>query len=268
MSGIRRMTRHVRELFDDIARLDFGPAEWSIPFTSAALELAAPDDRTRVLLDVGCGDALAYRSIGASWRGVAIILGDISSGVLGHVDPRTGHRVQLAAEELPLASGSVDRIVCVCTLRFSSAPATAMAEFARILDPRDGRVVVAELTRQRDRRISSLQQVAAAEMPVPPPTEPIRRILPPLRGLADAAGLSVTLAQERFFVTELSDPDACWRWFSSTHRTALAPLTSHVRDSVRAKVEQFAAANTALGDGLRSEQGVAFTVLEHRGRDQ
>lgn len=98
------------------------------------------------VLDAGCGTGVlgahAKRLVGPTGRVIAL---DPSSGMLGiaHRERRL-EAVQAAAEQLPLADGSVDIVVMGYALRHLERLDPAFAEFARVLRP-GGRLLMLEL---------------------------------------------------------------------------------------------------------------------------
>jgi SAM-dependent methyltransferase len=252
----------VREIFDAAAREGPMPLDWSGPITVAALAACEPDEWTRLVLDVGCGEAQAYHGPVGLGPDVTVVLGDLSWCAL-RLARTTGHpAVQLDIEALPFATGSVDRIVCCLTLGFCPDLVAALAEFARVLTKRFGRAVVAELSRQRDHSLAFTQPLLARELASSGESGRLRAPLPPLRRVAGTAGLVVAAAREEFFSTDVESPDRCWDWFISTHRTTLARLPQNRVDRLHERITEAAAKALAVGP-LRSDQGVVLTVLEH-----
>ncbi|WBB78068.1 class I SAM-dependent methyltransferase [Micromonospora sp. WMMD882] len=249
----------VRAVFDAAAQDGPAPLDWSAPITLAALAAAGPDEATRLVLDVGCGEAGAYRGPVGLGPDVTVVLGDLSYGALRHARAAGRPLAQLDGVALPFATGSVDRIVCSLTLGFSSDPVAALTEFARVLAD-DGRAVVAELSRQRDASLAFTQRLLAEELAGAGVSGPLRTPLPPLRRIAGPAGLLVTATREETFPTGITSPDHCWDWFTSTHRTALARIGRDRVDRLRERIVTAAADALAAGP-LRSAQGVTLTVL-------
>jgi demethylmenaquinone methyltransferase/2-methoxy-6-polyprenyl-1,4-benzoquinol methylase len=100
-----------------------------------------------VVLDLACGTGDLTRL--AARRGYRTIGADLSWGML-RADPSganpngAGSAVQCDASRLPLATGSVDGIVCGYALRNFTDLAAALAEAGRILRP-GGRIAVLEV---------------------------------------------------------------------------------------------------------------------------
>ncbi len=250
----------VRAIFDAAAESIPPPLDWSSPITLAALAASKPNEATRLVLDVGCGAAQAYRGPTGLGLTVTVVLGDLSFGVLRHVRVPGSPLVQLDGMALPFAAGAFDRIICSLTLGFSSDPVAVLAEFARVLAD-GGCAVVAELSRQRDPSLAFTQRLLAEELANARVPGRLRTPLPPLRRIAAPAGLAVTAIGEEFFSTEITSSDECCNWFYSTHRTVLARLERDRVDRLRETIAS--AAGDALSVGpLRSEQGVTLTVLE------
>jgi SAM-dependent methyltransferase len=97
------------------------------------------------VLDVGCGTGVlaraAYAVVGP---GGAVEGVDPNAGMLA-VARRTAPEIRWtegAAEDLPVESGSIDRVLSQFALMFFSDPAAAVSEMARVLRP-GGRVCVA-----------------------------------------------------------------------------------------------------------------------------
>lgn len=251
----------VRAAFE--AAADDGPTtlDWSGPVTAAALATCEPDEHTRLVLDVGCGEAQVYLAPVGLGPDVTVVLGDLSFGALRHARASGHPVVQLDLVALPFATGSVDRIVCCLTLGFISDPIAALGEFARVLTERGGRAVVAELSRQRDQSLGFVQPLLSEELASARVSERLRAPVPPLRRIAAAAGMVVTATREQFFGTDVTSPDGCWHWFAATQRTALARLPPDRVARLRARITDAAAGALAAGP-LRSDQGAVLTVLE------
>lgn len=251
----------VRAVFDAAAGDGPMPLDWSGPITLAALAACEPDERTRLVLDVGCGEALVHQGPVGLGPDVTVVLGDLSFGALRHARAAGHPVVQLDSGALPFAAGSVDRIICSLTLGFAPDPVVVLADFARVLTRRGGRAVVAELSRQRDHSLAFTQPLLAAELADAGVSGRLRTPLPPLRRVAATAGLVVLATREEFFSTDVASPDRCWDWFASTHCTALARLPRGRLDRLRERITGAAAGALTTGP-LRSDQGVVLTVLE------
>jgi ubiquinone/menaquinone biosynthesis C-methylase UbiE len=101
-----------------------------------------PGDR---VLDVGCGTGVAARAaVGRVGHAGSVVGVDPNPGMLA-VARRSTDAVTWrdgAAERLPLADGSVDRVLCQFALMFFADRPAAVAEMARVLAP-GGRAAVA-----------------------------------------------------------------------------------------------------------------------------
>ncbi len=105
----------------------------------AALRRQAP----RRVLDVGCGTGLLTTRLAAE-LGVTAVGCDYSPGMLQQAAQRSRRVpwVQANALALPVAPARVDAIVCTESFHWYPDQATALAEFARALEP-GGRVYLA-----------------------------------------------------------------------------------------------------------------------------
>ncbi len=105
----------------------------------------------RSILDACCGTGGVTAALASRFRESEIVGVDLSPEMLGrareHLRSEAG-RVRFAeapAESLPLASGSVDLVVCANALHLVPEPAQALAEFARVTSP-GGLVVILDWT--------------------------------------------------------------------------------------------------------------------------
>ena len=110
----------------------------------ALLDAAGVRSGDRVL-DVGCGTGVAARAaVDRVGRAGSVVGVDPNPGMLsvarGSTDAVTWR--EGAAEQLPLADGSVDAVLCQFALMFFADRPAAVAEMARVLVP-GGRVAVA-----------------------------------------------------------------------------------------------------------------------------
>ena len=139
-------TARVRSMFDAIApRYDlvnrlmtFGLDQGWRRATVDALGLPPG----AVVLDLACGTGDLTRL--AARRGYRTIGADLSWGMLQADRDAAGSAVQCDASRLPLATASVDGIVCGYALRNFTDLAAALAEAGRILRP-GGRIAVLEV---------------------------------------------------------------------------------------------------------------------------
>ncbi len=101
-------------------------------------QLPAPDSRVETVLDLGCGTgffrpALRQRYPGARYLGL-----DLAPGMLGFAraaQGSAGEWVAGDAEQLPLATGSVDLVFSSLALQWCPRPEAVFAELARVLRP-------------------------------------------------------------------------------------------------------------------------------------
>ncbi len=107
-----------------------------------------------VILDVGAGtgkQALAIADAAPHARVIAVEPGSNVHAARQKPNPHQVEFIQGEAQALPLAAGSVDRIVISLALHHMSAPVRrdALAEFRRVLKP-DGRLHVVEFGKPSD----------------------------------------------------------------------------------------------------------------------
>lgn len=108
----------------------------------AVLELL-PDPAGRAALDLGCGSGRYLRLLLA--RGATRVIGlDLSPDMLQRAREVTGRLVRGDARALPLASCSVDLIVCGLVVEDVSDVRGVVAEMARVLAP-GGSVVYSDI---------------------------------------------------------------------------------------------------------------------------
>jgi SAM-dependent methyltransferase len=102
---------------------------------------AAADDRARVFLDVGAGDGSFAARVAAERPELQVVAVEPSADL--------GSSVRARAEELPIASGSVDVALCLSSLRHVRDRSAALAELRRVLKP-SGVLWIVELDRDAD----------------------------------------------------------------------------------------------------------------------
>lgn len=97
------------------------------------------------VVDVATGTGLVLRAIAARHPATELIGVDLSGSMLaearGHLPLAT--LVQGEATNLPVGSGSAALLTCMTALHLLPAPEAAFLEWARVLRPRDGRLVTA-----------------------------------------------------------------------------------------------------------------------------
>lgn len=127
------------ELYEEF----FVPAlfdQW--PERLLALAGVAEGDR---VLDVGCGSGVvaraARRAVGASGTVTGVDPNDAMLAVAARVEPGVTW-INGVAEDLPIETGTMDRVICQFALMFCTDRARALAELARATRP-GGAVVVA-----------------------------------------------------------------------------------------------------------------------------
>jgi ubiquinone/menaquinone biosynthesis C-methylase UbiE len=109
----------------------------------AVAEFAHLSD-ARVVLDIATGTGLVLRAIASREPSARLVGLDISRGMLmiARAALPEGQFIEAAAEQLPMADGSVDLITCVTAMHLIADPDIVFAEFARALAPQ-GRLVLA-----------------------------------------------------------------------------------------------------------------------------
>ncbi|MGC9154986.1 MAG: class I SAM-dependent methyltransferase [Ferrimicrobium sp.] len=105
------------------------------------LNACAPVENLRIL-DVGSGNGRHGRAL--TRAGAHVLATDLSKGMLGGVEG-VWARAQSDAEALPIATGSVDRVLAAHMLYHLPRPRNAIAEFARVLNSA-GRLIVTSNT--------------------------------------------------------------------------------------------------------------------------
>ncbi|MBS4730679.1 methyltransferase domain-containing protein [Mycobacterium sp. SM1] len=119
----------------------WGRYAWRIE-SAAVLRALGPVSGRRIV-DVGCGTGRLGALLAAQNADVIGI--DVDAAMLAVAAPRlAGRLVRADAMALPLRDASVDAAVTVATLEFTTDPARALAEMARITRP-GGRLVAAML---------------------------------------------------------------------------------------------------------------------------
>src|SRR5262245_37218951 len=106
--------------------------------------LALLDDRHMAVLDVGCGTGLMSAMLAAQGRQVVGV--DLSSAMIAQARRRSGSCatfIEADAENLPIASSSVDAVVNLISLHHYPDPSRAVAEFRRVLRPGGSLVLIA-----------------------------------------------------------------------------------------------------------------------------
>jgi ubiquinone/menaquinone biosynthesis C-methylase UbiE len=98
----------------------------------------------RVVLDIATGTGLVLRAIASREPSARLVGLDISRGMLmiARAALPESQFIEAAAEQLPMADGSVDLITCVTAMHLIADPDIVFAEFARALAPQ-GRLVLA-----------------------------------------------------------------------------------------------------------------------------
>jgi SAM-dependent methyltransferase len=128
-----------------------GPAlrPGGIELTQQALDYCRLGLNARVL-DVGCGlgTTVEYLGIGQGLNAFGI---DLSENLLKKGKQRTCDLLvsQARAATLPFGSALFDAVFCECVLTVLPDPASALAEFRRILKP-DGYLVISDLYRKHN----------------------------------------------------------------------------------------------------------------------
>jgi ubiquinone/menaquinone biosynthesis C-methylase UbiE len=124
----------------------FGPAIF-IPWAAVLLEHARPKARERVL-DLACGTGIVAREVAAIvGRGGAVTGLDVSPDMLevaeAFPEPEgpTIEYIEAPADQIPLADGSVDLVLCQQGLQFFPDRRAAAREMRRVLAP-GGRAAV------------------------------------------------------------------------------------------------------------------------------
>jgi len=87
------------------------------------------------VLDVGCGTGALLEAVLVARPDVRALGIDLSSGMIAVAKDRLGDRAELGvadAEDLPLADGTVDLVLCVDSFHHYPAPATALSEMHRV----------------------------------------------------------------------------------------------------------------------------------------
>jgi len=101
------------------------------------LERFLPESRNLLVADVGCGTGGTYATIRSRFPGVRYVGIDIEPRALEHCRARDLRSVvQGSADQLPLRSGSVDALICLDVLYYSSIDrGAALRQFFAALKP-------------------------------------------------------------------------------------------------------------------------------------
>lgn len=146
------------------------------PASEVAVGLTAPSATSRVL-DLGCGTGNA--ALLAAETGAQVVALDPSARLLRVARERAlavGANVSVvqgAAEDLPLASGSMDVVLSVFGVIFCPDPARAAAECSRVL-AEHGRIVLAVWPPDSgpvQEMVSAIQRLLGEALGGPPPPE-------------------------------------------------------------------------------------------------
>ena len=89
------------------------------------------------LLDVGCGTGRLLSAVAAAHPDTALVGVDLSHGMLSvaRSSVASARLIQGRAEQLPVASGSVDWLVTTSVFHYVQEPFAARREFRRVLKP-------------------------------------------------------------------------------------------------------------------------------------
>ncbi len=101
-----------------------------------------------VVLDIGCGTGALTQGVFDDWQPAHVLAVDIAQGMLhfarSHNDSNTVSFIAADAENLPIASQSVDGIMSSLAIQWCEMPALLMRELYRVLKP-GGWAVIATL---------------------------------------------------------------------------------------------------------------------------
>jgi ubiquinone/menaquinone biosynthesis C-methylase UbiE len=184
-----------RRFFDRWSRTYDDPVLQALTYRPVqdAVVTALRRQRPRCVVDVGCGTGLLTIRVGAE-LGATVVGLDYSWGMVAQAAGRARGTpfVQANALALPIASGSVDAIVCTESFHWYTDQPGALREFTRALRP-GGRVYIALINPRTD-RISEWTHRWSERygQPLYWPTSA------KMRSMATAAGLRV-VRQQRVF---------------------------------------------------------------------
>ncbi len=175
-------------------------AEWSDDLSAAQAEsleeimtVLSPETGEKIL-DLGCGAGILTERLTRGMTGEErkLVSVDLAEEMVKRVRrdySRLSSAVCGAAEELPLAARSFDRIICFSVFPHFSSPRSVLEEINRLLVP-GGRAVIAHVDsrQQLNQFHSNLKGVVSAD--ILPPLEELQEII-------QAAGLRVLQMDER-----------------------------------------------------------------------
>lgn len=145
-STIARQARHAHGLVGRVVATIMARETWPANRTAIAALDIAPAHR---VLDVGCGHGRGLAALAAAASGGGVVGVDPSDLMVGMARRRNRRLVRAGrvevlvgrAEALPVATASIDRLLCVHTLYFWDELAGPLGEMARVLKP-GGRVAL------------------------------------------------------------------------------------------------------------------------------
>ena len=142
------------------ARPDYHPAAVAAAVRLLGLRVPVP-----LAVDVGCGTGMSSRALAAVARQVVAL--DASRPMLRAAEPAVGVQyVQSAAEQLPIATDSVDLLVTAAAFHWFDQPAM-LAETARVLRLGAGFVVYTDFFTDRLDGAEDCAEWLASTGPVP-----------------------------------------------------------------------------------------------------
>jgi SAM-dependent methyltransferase len=224
----------------------------------------------QTILDVaaGLGDTglLAARRLGTTGR---VLVTDFAPGMVAAARRRAAELGlanaefrELDAERMPLASASIDGVVCRWGYMLMADPGAAFGETCRVLRP-NGRLAFSVFAAPERNPWASLIGgilVAGGHMPRPAPGSPgIFALSDParIRALLDAAGLASPDIAEMPLEWRFPGLDAYWR-FLTEMAGAISPvlrtLTPEAQAAVRARWSE-------LAEPFRADDGYALPAL-------
>ena len=111
------------------------------------------DADPRVVVDLGCGTGQLTRRLAQRFPAASVVGADLSSGMLEQAHGHHGHDagdparvsyVRADAERLPLATGSVDVVVCTESFHWYRDQRAALAGLREVMRP-GGRLLIASI---------------------------------------------------------------------------------------------------------------------------
>jgi SAM-dependent methyltransferase len=250
-------TRHA--YFEEIAR----------PVTDLMLERLAPE-RGQTILDLAAGTGVAgFAAAGLVGDDGRVIVSDFAEQM---VDAATRHAARLEltnvecrvldAEQLDLADGAVDGVICRWGYMLMADPAAAFRETRRVLRP-GGRLAFAVFTGPDENPWGSLPAAVLVErghMPPPEAGAPGLFALAGrdrLSGLLAEAGFSQPRFEEVAFTWRFADADAFWTFLNEAAGAITIVLDRlddderlHAGQEIRRRVEAFAGPNGVELNGV------------------